>query len=453
VSNETLSISVVGLGKLGAPLAACFAAKGFQVIGVDLNLPRIQAINRSQALEFEPGLQEFLIAGKERLTATLDIEAAVLASSMTFIVVPTPSAPDGGFSLRHVLPICDAIGRALRTKVGFHLVVLTSTVMAGATGGAVRSSLEQSGRKLCGRDFGLCYSPAFVALGSVIRDFLNPDFLLIGESDPHSGEMLALIYKQICENNPPVARMNFINAELTKLAINSFVTAKITFANMLARMCERLPEADVDVVTWGLGLDTRIGRKYLTGAIGYGGPCFPRDNMALAALARQTRVPAALTDATDRTNRQGVRWLAALVRSKMRDGGTVGILGLAYKPNTNVIEESQGVLLAETLISEGVPVVAYDPAAMNNARQVLNGPIRFADSLEACVQQADVLLITTPWDAFRKLLPEVLRVRTTALVLIDCWRILDREGVGAPIDYIALGIGPKTASLLTQAGT
>jgi UDPglucose 6-dehydrogenase len=290
-------------------------------------------------------------------------------------------------------------------------------------------------------DFGLCYSPEFIALGSVIRDLLNPDFVLIGESEPRSGALLERLYKNMFENSPPIARMNFINAELTKLAINTYVTTKITFANMLARMCERLPEANVDVVTSALGMDGRIGRKYLKGATGYGGPCFPRDNLALAALARQIGAPAVLAEATDHANREEVQRLADLIKRKTPHGGTVGILGLAYKPNTDVVVESPGVLVAQILAAEKIAVVAYDPAAIENARGVVDETVRFAESIESCVQQADVVLITTPWEEFGQLQPRLLERQNRPRVLIDCWRLLDEGRFSEVVDYIPLGVG------------
>jgi UDPglucose 6-dehydrogenase len=177
------------------------------------------------------------------------------------------------------------IGKALARKNSYHLVVLSSTVMPGATE-KIRQMLEQTSGKRCGEEFGFCYNPEFIALGSVIRDMLNPDMLLIGESDERAGQILAGIYGNVCKSKPVVARMNFVNAELTKLSVNTYVTTKISYANMLAEICEKLPGADADVVTSALGLDSRIGRKYLKGALGYGGPCFPRDNVAFAALAR-----------------------------------------------------------------------------------------------------------------------------------------------------------------------
>src|SRR5215469_16099848 len=357
------SISVIGLGKLGAPLAACFAARGFNVTAVDLDAKKVATINSGQAPVHEPGLTELIQESEGRLSATQNAESAVRESEATFIVVNTPSEKSGGFSLQYVLPTLEAIGNTLRRKAGFHLVVLTSTVMPGSTGNEVKTTLERASGKTCGTHFGLCYSPEFIALGSVIRDFYFPDFLLIGESDAQSGEMLAEIYRRTCKNTPFVARMNFINAEITKLAVNTYITTKISYANMIARLCERLPEADANVVTNALGLDTRIGPRYLKGAVSYGGPCFPRDNRALAALASRVGASSGLAEATDLFNRAQIKSLAELVKSHHSGDAAIGILGLTYKPDTDVVEESFGLLLAQELSSADLPVVVYDPSA------------------------------------------------------------------------------------------
>jgi UDPglucose 6-dehydrogenase len=443
-------ISVVGLGKIGLPLATCFAAKGGRVVGVDVDQAKIDAVNVGVAPLFEPKLQELLGQSRGRLRATADLAEAVSATEATFVVVATPSDAQGGFSLRHVLPVCQAIGHAMRTKEGFHLVVLTSTVMPGSTGGVVRETLEEASSKRCGVDFGLCYSPGFIALGSVIRDFLNPDFLLVGESDRRAGDILAQIYGSVCENDAPVARMNFVNAELTKLAVNTFVTTKIVFANTLARMCERLPEADADVVTGALGLDTRIGARYLRGAISYGGPCFPRDNAALAALARSIDAPALIAEATDRSNREGIRHLAGLVQEKLPDGGTVGVLGLSYKPNTDVVEDSASLLLVLELVAEGIDVVAFDPAAMKAATRVVGDSARLAESAQDCVRQADVVVIATPWREFANLDPSLFGAESRSRTVIDCWRMLTRDRFEGVAEYIVLGEGAFVATAVPR---
>jgi UDPglucose 6-dehydrogenase len=444
------TLAVVGLGKLGAPMVACFASKGFDVVGVDVDPAKVEAIAGGRAPVFEPGLDELVSEHRDRISSTTDVKAAVARADLTFLVVATPSDDAGGFSLQYVLPACDTIGRALRDKDGYHVVVLTSTVLPGVTGGAVRDALEQASGKRCGEDFGLCYSPEFIALGSVIRDFLNPDFLLVGESNDRAGEILESVYRQTIDTTAPVARMNFVNAELAKLSVNTFVTTKIAYANMLARICERLPEADVDVVTDAIGLDTRIGRKYLRGTISYGGPCFPRDNVALAMFARYLGAPAFIAEATDLANRDGISRLADLVESRLPEDGAATVLGLSYKPNTDVVEESPGLLLLAELIARGVDAVGYDPAGNANAARAHDGDGRLRDSLDDAVSTADVIVIATAWDEFRELDPSVLEREGQSRVVIDCWRLLARERFEHAVDYVVLGQGELSSEAAVQ---
>jgi UDPglucose 6-dehydrogenase len=334
------------------------------------------------------------------------------------------------------------IGNALRDKDDYHLVVVTSTVMPGTTQDEVIPLLEELSGKKCGVDFGVCYNPEFIALGSVIRDMLNPDAILIGESDERAGDMLERIYRQLCDNDPPVSRMNLVNAELTKLSVNTFVTTKITFANLVARLCERLPGGDVDVVTAALGLDSRIGRKYLTGAVGYGGPCFPRDNRALSWFAQSLGMPATLPEATDAANDEQIPMLSSLVQGLLSPGGSVAILGLSYKPDTDVVEWSQGILLAEELAGQGVPVSAYDPAALSHARKALEGKgVELLSDLEETVSGADVIVIVTPWDEFLTMPAQAFAREGNPRVVVDCWRALDAEKFSQVVRYVPLGVG------------
>ncbi len=446
-----MRLSIIGLGKLGAPMAAVLAEKGHTVVGMDLSPGFVNAINQGRAPVNEPGLDELIRKNRERLSATTDCAQAVAQSDVTFVIVPTPSESDGSFSLRYVLAAGEAIGQALRLKQSYHLVVLSSTVMPGSTGGSLLPVLERASGKRCGEDFGLCYNPEFIALGSVIHDMLHPDMVLIGEFDQRSGDILETLHDGVCESRPVIARMNFVNAELTKLSVNTFVTTKISYANMLAQVCETLPGADVAVVTRAIGADSRIGTRYLKGALGYGGPCFPRDNIAFSSLARRHGVPASLAEATDVLNRRQVPRLAEMILSRLPVGGTAGVAGLSYKPDTEVIEESQGLLLAKELLSRDVNVVVYDPAAMENARPALVGRVRFASSLADCARHADVLAITTPWREFQSLAPEDLRsLNGRPKTVIDCWRLLPREKFEPSVDYLTLGLGRTGESATAQ---
>jgi UDPglucose 6-dehydrogenase len=438
---------VIGLGKLGSPMAACFAARGFRVIAVDLDEQKVHAIALGVPPVHEPGLAELLQESNGNLSATQDAEAAVRDSEATFIVVGTPSEADGGFSLRYAIPTCEAIGRALRNKKSFHLVVLTSTVMPGSTGGEIRSVLERASGRQCGKDFGLSYSPEFIALGTVIRDFYYPDFLLIGESDPRTGDILSEIYSRTCKNSPAIARMNFINAEITKLAVNTFITTKISYANMLARLCEKLPEADVAVVTAALGLDSRIGAKYLKGGVSYGGPCFPRDNRAFAALATRSGAFSDLADTTDRFNRAQIKAIASIVKRHQSGSQPISILGLTYKPDTDVVEEAFGMLLAQELASANLPVVVFDPSGDRSQAFAAYKSVRVAESAEECIAQSAIVVVATPWQQFRDL-PDSAWVQpfrsgpsfqATRRVVIDCWRALPHLEVSQSVQYVRLG--------------
>jgi len=443
-------ISVVGLGKLGACMAACIASKGHSVIGVDLSPVTIRLVNSGQPPVIEPGLGERMAEARGRLSATDDSDEAIRKSEITFIVVPTPSENQGGFSLRHVQEAALGIGRALRKKSTYHLVVLTSTVLPGSSEYGVLPVIERESGKRCGEGFGFCYGPEFIALGSVIRDFLNPDFVLVGESDNSAGDLLAGFYQSICDNHPPIARMSLVNAELTKISINTFVTMKITFANMLAAICEQLPGGDIDQVTAGLGLDSRIGPRYLKGALGYGGPCFPRDNLALAYLARQLGQSAPLAEATDEYNRTIVDRLTERITAHSKDGSVVAILGLAYKPDTGVVEESQGLQLAGRLAAKGLKIMVYDPLALENARRALGNAVHYAGSVEECAQKADLLVIANPDREFEHLHTEQLVLRPGQIVF-DAWRSLRRQFVNnGEVAYLPLGLGDHNDLLVAR---
>jgi UDPglucose 6-dehydrogenase len=430
--------SVIGLGKLGASIAAAIASRGFHVIGVDVLQKAVDQINAGHAPVQETGLEEMIAANKERLHATINHREAILNTDVSFVIVPTPSDEQGAFSLQYAAFAFREIGRALSEKKSYHLIVLTSTVLPGATRYGLLPILEHESGKKAGKDFGLCYSPEFIALGSVISDFLNPDFTLAGQSDDKAGSLLESCYAQIIKNGAPCKRMSIENAELTKISLNSFVTMKITFANMLVDLCERIPGADVDIVADALGCDKRIGHKYLKGAIGYGGPCFPRDNIALAWIARKLGSKADLAETTHLCNRALPGKVVERLRPLIKNGETVAILGLAYKPFSNVIEESQGIELARALSDAGARVIGYDTLAAETARVALADYALVLNSLADCLEQADVVLVTTPDPAFISLKRS--DFRRNPVTVVDFWRILDRELSAAPgICYIPIG--------------
>ncbi len=430
--------SVIGLGKLGASMAAAIASRGFNVIGVDISQRAIDAVNNGHAPVQETNLEELISENKHRIKATQSHEEAILGSDLSFVIVPTPSDEHGAFSLQYAAWAFREIGKALAKKNLYHNVVLTSTVLPGATRYGLLPILERESGKKCGSDFGLCYSPEFIALGSVIHDFLNPDFTLVGEFDNQSGNLLEESYLNIMMNKPPCKRMSLENAELTKISLNTFVTTKITFANMLAELCELIPAGDIDVVTNALGFDRRIGHNYLKGGLGYGGPCFPRDNVALSFISKALGGRAELAETSDRKNRSYPEKINKRLQALIPKDATVAVLGLAYKPFSHVIEESQGIHLAKALSQSGLRVLCYDPLANKEASTELAYSAIVMDSLDDCLSQANIVLITTPDPCFKAL--RVTEFIQRPLTVIDFWRILDTELIGKEgIRYIPYG--------------
>jgi UDPglucose 6-dehydrogenase len=437
-----VKIAVVGLGKLGAPLAAVLASKGHEVTGIDHNRYFVDSINAGRAPVLEPQLQELMTASGDRLKATTSYESGIPGTEISFVIVPTPSNEHGVFSNKYVLAAVEQIGESLRGSHHYHVVNITSTVMPGSTGGEIRRTLEAASGRRVGMDLGLTYNPEFIALGSVVRNMLYPDMLLIGESDKRAGDSLEAVYRQVVDADVPMQRMNWINAEITKLSVNTYVTTKITFANMLSGLCERMPGADVDVVTRALGMDSRIGSKYLRGALGYGGPCFPRDNVAFSKLAAELGVRADIATATHELNIHQVAHLRDLVQRISPKGAIVAVLGMSYKPDTPVIEESQGVMIAAALGGSDRRVLIYDPLALDNAMAVLRDSVQRASTAVDAVAKADVIVIPTPWPEFKSIPRSAFeRPAGKRVIIIDCWRLLSPEQVGPSADIIHLGVG------------
>jgi UDPglucose 6-dehydrogenase len=433
---------MVGLGKLGSSMAAAIASRGHDVIGVDVNHRAVDALNDGRAPVQETGLQELIDANRARLRATMSHDQAVLESELTFVIVPTPSDERGAFSLQYAAYAFREIGKALSKKNGHHTIVLTSTVLPGAMRHGLVPILEKHSGKRAGEEFGVCYSPEFIALGSVIRDFLNPDFLLVGEIDARSGDHLSACYREIMPPDTPIKRMSLENAELAKISVNAYVTTKITFANMLAELCGAIPGGNVDVVADAIGMDSRIGRKYFTGGLGFGGPCFPRDTVAFTFIANAVGARPDLSIATDRLNRSLADRILQQLGSRLTRGVTVAMLGLAYKPHSHVIEESQAIKIAKTLLERGIRVLAYDPLAGQAANQELGGRALVMDNPCDCLRDADVALIATPDPEFKRLSARDFRQDGKTTLVVDFWRILSDQLSGVEgIEYLPYGFG------------
>jgi len=440
-----MRLSIIGLGKLGLPMAGVFASKGYDVIGLDVNKEIIGQIQQGHCPIQETGLEQLLASINPRLQVTTNYNEAISNTDITFIIVPTPSDKTGKFSNKYVLSAIRNIASIIKEKQQYHLIVITSTIMPGTMDKVIKPELEELTGLECIKDFGLCYNPEFIALGSVIKGMTNPDAILIGESDHHSGLILEKFYEDICDNNSPVVRMSWWNAELAKLALNVFITTKVSLANTFAEVCSKMPTGNIDDVTKFLGLDSRIGPKYLKGGLGFGGPCFPRDNRAFIGFAKGLGIKCPLQRATSKFNDEhdniiiteaikllGVRDLQLVSSGLINE--TVSILGITYKPDTNVTEESSALKVAQMLAGYGAEVKVYDPAGKGGSG------LTNTHNIEECLQGSDLCIIAVPWQEFKGLSLNSFKGMRQPKVL-DCWRMLDSKTfIDSGVEYHALGV-------------
>ncbi|HEX4639159.1 MAG TPA: nucleotide sugar dehydrogenase [Chthoniobacterales bacterium] len=402
--NAIKSVSVCGLGKLGACMAATFAARGFNVVGVDIDREKVAKINAGEPPVDEPLLAETIKEGRERLRATND-PAETVATAASFFIPPSPSLPDGSFSTEYLLKAMQPVAQAVRAadKRG-HIFVCSSTTTPGAVDSVLVPMLEKETGWKAGKDFGVCYNPEFIALGNVVNGLLEPDMVLIGESDPETGALLEELYRRYIRNKCHIARMSIISAELTKISVNSYITMKISFTNQLRMIAEKFPKADINMILDAIGTDTRIGKKYLRAGLSFGGPCFPRDNRLLAYTARQNGLQAPLAEASDRVNEQTKENLLERVTNLVPAGASVAVLGMSYKPDTYITEESAGVHLAQNLKRHGYRVLVHDFAANTSNSPALIEFEWLADPNSLAKRNdVDLAVICCPWPQYRSL--------------------------------------------------
>lgn len=415
-----MELAVIGLGKLGLPLAA-LQARHHRVYGIDTDKRIVTAVTHGECLIREPGLPHLLRVVRQsgNLSAHTDY-LHVKNTDFSLIIVPTPSDETGAFTSKYVLEAVEKIGRAVARQRNRHVVVVCSTVMPGQCDGPIRAALEKASGKTVGDDIGLVYSPEFIALGSVIRDMEFPSMTLIGESDAESGRAYEELMRHITD--APVCHMSLTSAEIAKIAVNGFVTMKISYANVLGEICERYPNANAGQVTAAIGLDYRIGTPYIKPGGPYGGPCFPRDSRALALIGEQVGVSMPLARSTDTINERQVQRIADRVESMGRS--RVGILGMSYKPGTPVTEESFGIKLAKELHRRGLSIKVYDPIVFPQATDL---PISISWTLDEthCFGNEMTTVVALPHPDIIGLFPQIFshEARLQSLVL-DCWNCI-----------------------------
>ncbi len=410
-----MNIAVVGTGYVGLVTGTCFAEFGVNVVGVDKDEAKIASLQKGKVPFFEPGLEEMVERNQreERLAFTSDMKAAVEKALVIFIAVGTPSSESGAADLSYVRDVALGIARYMND---YKVIVTKSTVPMG-TGAMIRRLIEENQPRPI--PFSVVSNPEFLREGSAIEDFMRPNRIVIGAEDPQAIAILKDLYKPLYLIETPFVVTNVVSAEMIKYASNAFLATKISFINEVANLCEAVG-ADVHEVARGMGLDNRIGRKFLHPGPGFGGSCFPKDTRAVLNMGREAGVPVRIIEAVMEVNeRQGARMVDKIRRAV---GGLKGrrlaVLGLSFKPNTSDIRESPAVRIAEELMREGAVVRAYDPAAMEEAQRTLRG-LEYAEDPYDAARGCDAVIIATEWNQFRGLDWGKMKAALSSPVVID----------------------------------
>jgi len=441
-------VSVFGLGRVGLPMAVCLAKHGYEVAGIDVGANLLKKLSKGEAPFYEPDLAEYLSRAlrSNRFSPTSD-HSVNSRSDLTYITVGTPSRTDGSLDLSYVEEASRMIGRSLREAHQCQLVIVKSTVLPGTARRVVRPILERESGKRAGIDFAVCSNPEFLREGNAVHDTEFPDRIIIGSDDSSAIERLEKVYRVFHEDKfPPIIKTSFENAELTKYANNAFLATKVSFVNLLANIAERIPHSDVKEVAKGIGLDERIGPKFLNAGLGWGGSCFPKDLAALLNFSRSLGSEPGLIKEAVATNQRQAERAAELARETLGslEQKRIAVLGLAFKPQTDDLRDAVSIPVVNSLLKNGATVTVWDPRAIQGAQRIFGSTVRYANGPLDCLEQADCCILVTEWPEFENLEPKVFVEKMRRPVVIDGRRVYDPvEFRNAGVEFRAIGLGPE----------
>lgn len=446
-------IAILGTGYVGLVAAAVFADRGFRVLTSSQDREKVDTINKGKAPFFETGLEPVIRRTVKRgtLRAVHGREEAVRESDICFIAVGTPSLMSGEADLSLIKDTATAIGKALKQRKGYSVIVARSTIVPGTTRNIIIPLLEKHSGKKAGKDFGVCMSPEFLRQGAALKDTSDPDSVVIGELDKRSGDFLEKFANELYKGQKvPILRMNLESAEMVKYGRNTFLAMNISYINEMARIAETIPGIDITEVVKGVGADWRINPVFLNAGAGYGGSCFPKDVKAIISFAQTRQVEPALLETVEEVNIQQASHIVSLLRKELGDlkGKTIALLGLAFKPGTDDMRESPAIKVANHLFAENAKIVAYDPVAIPNAQKKFikdTIEIRYADTAVDCLKKADACVILTEWDEFKKLTADVFNRNMKKSVIIDGRRVYNAAFRSKVAAYRGIGLGPVAA--------
>ena len=433
-----MNIVVIGTGYVGLVSGACFSEFGFTVTCVDKDASKIAALKQGIIPIYEPGLDDLVKRNHNagRLTFTTDLGPAVQDADAVFIAVGTPTRRgDGHADLSFVFAAAEEVAAHL---TGYTVVVTKSTVPVG-TGNQVEQVIRKANASA---DFDIASNPEFLREGSAIGDFMRPDRVVVGVRNDRAKDVMRQLYRPLYLIEKPVLFTDLETAELIKYAANAFLAVKISYINQMADLCEKVG-ANVHDVAKGMGLDNRIGSKFLHPGPGYGGSCFPKDTLALVKTAESYNSPVSIVSEVVAYNQARKYAMADRVQNAFSGnvkGRKIAVLGLAFKPETDDMRESPSIEIITTLSEAGAQIFAYDPAAMEEAKHLLPDTISFADSAQNCLEGADGAVVVTEWNEFRALTPHLFAQLMAGNVLVDLRNIYEPEQMHeVGLTYLSIG--------------
>tara|TARA_B100001063_G_C16745154_1_gene547058 strand:+ start:504 stop:1835 length:1332 start_codon:yes stop_codon:yes gene_type:complete len=436
-------ISFIGLGKLGLPLSTIFAKNNVSVLGVDVNVDLIDKLDRDETPFIEDGLDECLLLAKNNIEYTTSYDRIMSETDVSVMLVNTQIGDTYSSSIVESV-IKGLCAELVKSDKDYHLFILSSTVMPGE----IRDNLIPMIEELTGRElnkgFGFSYVPDVVKLGSVIKDFENPDVVIVGSSDDRSGKITRDLYDKFPKNNPPVVEMTLEEAEISKVTLNAYLVSKISFANFISNICESVDNVNVDNITNAIGHHKPIGHLFLKGGLSFGGTCFPRDTKAFIKFSESVGHNASHIIATDDINKKQDLNLSKIVNTI--DKESISVLGLSFKPNTPVLTESPSIKLVKQLLIKGKTVNVYDSLCIDDVKDEFSGwpysnmrdkiKINYFKSIKECFQAGELVIIALPSDEFTIINDDWKSFDDQ--VILDCWRILDSNNF-KQIQYKCLG--------------
>ncbi|MBM3898029.1 MAG: UDP-glucose/GDP-mannose dehydrogenase family protein [Thaumarchaeota archaeon] len=441
------SVAIVGLGFVGLSTAVCFAKLGIEVLGIDLDRRKIALIAKGRVPFHEPNLDRLL---QETTNASFQVSTNVkliARSPIIFIVVGTPSKEDGSMDDRYLRSAARDVGSAIKGSKSYPLIVVKSTVVPGTLLNLVIPEIEKTSGLKYGKGFGACSNPEFLREGSAIEDTLKPDRIIIGGSKKDAITLQSFYAKTYGKSLPKTIMTNPHNAELIKYANNAFLAMKISFANSLARLCEKLPEGDVNVIAEGVGLDRRIGSLFLRAGLGFGGSCFPKDVRAFIEFSKKLGYAPPLAEATMQINKIQPLRAVEMAEDKIGSlkGKKVALLGLTFKPDTDDMREAVSIRIVDELLKKGARVYAHDPKALETASSVFGKKIKLVSSAKECLKGADCAILVTEWKDYLALKPRDFKSLMKNPIVIDGRRLFDAEEFSKALDYAAIGLGKRSS--------